>query len=344
MTRGNGLAQDAGAGAMMRRRTLLAGAAGLMLGLRPAPANSAPPPLVGFAYSGRPTDQLAPVWIAAFADGMAGQGWRGDRALVEIRYSSADPALIPKVADELVALNPAVLFVSTTPNTAALLKRTSTIPLVFVQVSDPVGSGFVDSLSRPGRNATGFTNFEASMAGQWLELLTDLAPATATVGALYNPDTAVRGGRFFVEPLEQAAARLGLSVQPIEVRSDAEITVRVAALGAQRGAGVVVIPDTFVNTHREAIIAAVGQAELAAVYWGRQFAEAGGLVSYGIDIPDHYRAGGDYVGRILNGASPADLPVQAASKYELVINLKTARAQGIAVPRELLATATEVIE
>lgn len=314
--------------ARFNRRRLVVGAVAAAAATHPLIALGSTRPLVGFAYAGRETDPLAPRWVAAFAAGLAGRGWRkDDNVVVEIRYSAGDPSVIPKVAEELVRLEPTVLRVVATPNTAAVLQRTRTIPVVFVQVSDPVGSGFVETLAQPGHNATGFTNFEASMAGRWLELLTKLAPATATVGALYNPEAAVRRGRFFVEPTEQAAARSGLTVKPIEVRSEAEIATGISELGSLRNAGLVVIPDTYTNAHRHAITTAALQAGIPAVYWGRQFVDAGGLTSYGIDIADHFRAGGDYVGRILSGASPADLPVQAASKFELVVNLRTPAAK-----------------
>ena len=330
----------------MRRRQFIGGlgaTAAWSAGSRHGLAAGAP--LVAMAYSGRATDPVVPERMAAFAEGLAAQGWtRGESVDIAIRYASADPALMDSVARELLAIEPAALFSVTTPNTRSVLKLTQDVPVVFIQVSDPVASGFVESLARPGHNATGFTNFEPAMAGRWLELLKELAPKTSRVGALFNPETAVRRGRFFLDGLKPAASRAALTVEYLEVGSDDDIVAKVKGLAAKPNSGLVIIPDTFTATHRHTIVDAARRFEIATVYWDRQFPEAGGLISYGNDITDHFRAGGDYIGRILNGASPAELPVQAPTKFQLLLNLQTAAAQGITVPPGLLAAATQVIE
>jgi putative ABC transport system substrate-binding protein len=316
----------------------------MALAAAPAAARGAALPLVGFLHPGRKDDPAAAAFEAAFHTGLAGQGWKdGENVTVVLRHAGGDAVAMPALAAELIALDPAALYTAGTPPTAVLTHATSAIPVVLAEVSDPVGSGFVESLARPGHPATGFTPCEPTMAGRWVELLTQLVPTIRTIGAIYNPGTAVRAGRFYLEPLEDAAARLGLRVEAMEVQSDDDIAARVGALGAASEAGIVVIPDIFMVSHRPAVFAAVERAGRAAVYFARQFAEAG-LVCDGDDIADGYRSGGDYVGRILHGASPAELPVQAASKFDLIVNLRTAAAQGLTVPPNLLATATEVIE
>jgi putative ABC transport system substrate-binding protein len=228
---------------------------------------------------------------------------------------------------------------------AALLRETHTLPIVFAQVSDPVGSGFIASLARPGGNVTGFTNIniESSIGGKWLELVREVAPAVRRVAIIYNPPTAPFAG-YYLRPFEAAGAAYGVQASAVKIHSDPDIENAFAALAREPGGGVVVLPDTFTGVHREQIVSLAARYRLPAVYPFRWFAEIGGLLSYGIDSEDMFRRAGSYVDRILKGAKPADLPVQAPTKYELVINLKTAKALGITVPDTLLVRADEVIE
>jgi putative tryptophan/tyrosine transport system substrate-binding protein len=244
-------------------------------------------------------------------------------------------------AKELVALQPDVILASTTPMTAALQGDTSTIPIVFVLVSDPVGAGFVAGLRRPSGNVTGFTNIEgAAFGGKWLEMLIAIAPRVRRVAIMFNPDTAPGGGAFFQVPFE-AAARSPITSR---VRSDAEIEAEIASLGREQ-AGLVVMADAFMLVHRGTVIPLTVRNKVPAI--GSDFpvfAREGGLLSYGASFSEIFRQAASYVDRILRGASPGDLPVQGPTKYELVINLKTAKALDLVVPQSLLLTADEVIE
>jgi len=233
----------------------------------------------------------------------------------------------------------------TTPAVAALLRETRTLPIVFAQVSDPVGSGFVASLARPSGNVTGFTNIniESTIGGKWLELVKQIAPATRHVAMIYNPAMAPFAG-YYLRPFEAAGPAHGVQASAAAVHSDGDLGNAFATLASEPGGGVVVMPDTFTGIHREQIVSLAGRYRLPAVYPFRWFADIGGLLSYGIDSDDMFRRAASYVDRILKGAKPADLPVQAPSQYQLVINLKTAKALGFTVPQTLLVTADEVIE
>jgi putative ABC transport system substrate-binding protein len=228
---------------------------------------------------------------------------------------------------------------------AALLQETRTLPIVFVQVSDPVGSGFVASLARPGGNVTGFTNIniEPSMGGKWLQLVKQIAPAVRRVAMIYNPPSSPFAS-YYLRPIEAAGPAYGVQVSAAAVHSDADIENALDAFARDPGGGVIVLPDTFTGIHRGLIVSLAARYRLPAVYPFGWFAEAGGLLSYGNDQEDMYRRAASYVDRILNGAKPADLSVQAPTKYELVINLKTAKALGLEVPASLLAIADKVIE
>jgi putative ABC transport system substrate-binding protein len=247
-------------------------------------------------------------------------------------------------AKELVGLQPDVILAQTTPVVAALQRETRTIPIVFVTVADPVGQGFVESLPRPGGNITGFTFTEAPIGGKWLELLTEIAPGVKRAAIMFNPDTAPGGGLFSL-PSFEAAAR-SLKVKPIRaaVHSDAEIEMAITSLGRELGGGLVIIADIFLLVHRAPIILGAARNNLPAIYQVRAFARDGGLLSYGADAVDIFRRSASYVDRILRGAKPTDLPVQMPIKYELVINLKTAKALGLTIPPALLARADEVIQ
>jgi putative tryptophan/tyrosine transport system substrate-binding protein len=235
-----------------------------------------------------------------------------------------------------------VIFAATTPAVAALVRQTRTIPIVFVQVGDPVGQGFVASLARPGGNMTGFTPYEFSLGGKWLEILKDIAPQVARVALVFNPDTVPYAG--FVRSAEAAASSLAVHAVPAPVRSPSEIEMAIKAFAQEPSGGLVLFPDVSTAAHRKRIIELAAEYRLPTVYGLLFFATDGGLVAYGPDSVEPYRRAATYVDRILKGANPGELPVQAPTKYELIINVKTAKALGLTVPPSLVAQADEVIE
>ena len=263
---------------------------------------------------------------------------------MDVRWDASNSDPNQKFAKELVSLKPDVILVHGTPLTASLHRETRTIPIVFGAVSDPVGEGFVESLSHPGGNITGFVFTEGEMSGKWLELLKEIAPNVKRAAAIFNPDTAPGRGLYYL-PSFEAAAR-SLKVEPITapVHSDAEIEAAVTSLASESGGGLVVIGDVFLVAHRRSIISAATRTNLPAIYFHASFARDGGLISYGPDNADLFRRAATYVDRILRGANPAELPVQVPDKFVQVINLKTAKALGIAVPQVLIVAADEVIE
>jgi putative ABC transport system substrate-binding protein len=290
------------------------------------------------------TDPDGQAWDTAFRKRLDELGWVDGRNIhLDYRWAAGSVDRLQFFAKELVALNPDVLVGVTTPSTAALQRVTKTIPIVFAVVSDPIGSGFVASLSNPGGNITGFINIEASLSGKWLELLHELAPSVSHVGILFNPTTAPYA-RYYVDTFRSAAS--ALSVEPIEavVHSATEVEAVVTKLGGMTGAGLVVIPDTYAVIHRESIISLAERYRLPTIYPFRIFVAGGGLISYGIDLADLLRGAATYVDRILHGAKPSELPVQLPTKFELIVNLKTAKTFGLTIPQALLATADEVIE
>jgi len=252
------------------------------------------------------------------------------------------PDAIRKHAAELAVLAPDVILASGTASLGPLLQATRTVPIVFVNVSDPVGGGFVDSLSRPGGNATGFMQFEYSLSGKWLELLKQIAPAVTRAAVLRDAALTSGIGQFAV--IQSVAPSVGVEVSPVNVRDPGEIERAIAAFARSPNGGIVVTSSALAVRHRELIIALAARHKLPAVYYRRYFVASGGLVSYGYDLPDQYRRAAAYLDRVLKGERPADLPVQAPTKYELVINLKTAKALGLQVPPTPLARADEVIE
>jgi putative ABC transport system substrate-binding protein len=283
--------------------------------------------------------------LSAFTQGLAELGWTDDRNVrIDIRWSVGDVDRMRTFAKELVDLKPDVILANTSPATAALQRVTGTIPIVFAGISDPVGAGFVSGLPRPGGNITGFINNEASLGGKWLQLLTEITAGIKRVSIMFNPDTAPVGGSYYLLPFE-AAAR-SLKVEPIiaTVHTDVEIETVITSLGREPGGGLVVMPDVFMLVHRGPIILLAARNNVPAVYWRSVFVRDGGLVSYGPDPVDIFRRAAPYVDRILRGAKPADLPVQLPTKFEMAVNVKTAKALGLLVPETLLATADEVIE
>ncbi len=296
--------------------------------------------LMGFA-----NDAEAKARVEAFEQSLESEGWSvGQNLRIEYRYAEGDSARMQALAKELVEPKPDCVLGQSTPVTAVLMQATRTIPIVFVAVSDPIGSGFVASMARPGGNITGFTVLHASIAGKYLEILKEMVPQLARAAIMYNPNSVPGGGTFFSRPFIESATKL--KVQPItaEVHDRSEIENAVMKLGRESGSGLILVPDNFMSVHRDLIISLTAQFRIPAIYPYRYFAEAGGLVSYGVDAIDQFRRASEYVSRILRGAKPADLPVQAPTKFELVINLKTAKALGLVIPRILLAGADGVIE
>jgi putative ABC transport system substrate-binding protein len=281
--------------------------------------------------------------IKAFQSALQDLGWMDGRS-IQIDYRWANNAeLMQTSAKELVEWQPDVILVSTTPGVTAVTRATRTIPIVFVQVNDPVGQGLVQSLSKPGGNATGFSAFEFSLGGKWLEILKDIAPRVARVAVIFNPSTAPYFGSF-LQPLTAAASSLAVEPIATPVHEDAEIERAVVMFAQVPHGALIVLPDTFTLVNRAQIIALAHQHRLPAIYAFRYFVSDGGLISYGINTIDLYRRAAAYVDRILRGEKPSDLPIQLPTKYELVVNLRTAKALGLAVPETLLARADEVIE
>jgi putative ABC transport system substrate-binding protein len=271
-----------------------------------------------------------------------GLGWSEGRQLqFHYRYSAGNPALMDVHIAELVKLEPDVIVVRGNRPAALMKAASSSIPIVFAQVGDPVGSGLIRSLARPGGNVTGFTHFEPAMAGKWLEILKEIDPSVSRVAVLMHPNTPANVA--FLQVAEASAPKLGMAVMPAGVRDAGEIERAVAAANAAR-TGMAVMPHDVTIAHHGLIVALMTRYRLPAVYPYRLYPAAGGLISYSFDTQDHWRQVGRYVDRILRGEKPAELPVQAPTKFELVINLKTAAALGLAVPPTLLARADEVIE
>ena len=276
--------------------------------------------------------------------GLGALNWHdGGNLHIDWRWAGGDPVLYERYAAELIALDPEVLVAWGSPNVAALRRQTSTIPIVIVNVTDPVGQGFVDSLARPGGNITGFTDYDPPMAGKWLGMLTQIIPTVAHAAVLFNPATAPFAG-MMVRVIEETAPSLAVAVRAAPCHDDAEIEAMMAGLAREERGGLLILPENFSIVHRDIIVTLAARYRLPAVYPHRFFTESGGLMSYGIDPPDLFRRAASYVDRILKGAKPADFPVQNPNKFELVINLKTARALGITVAPLLVDTADEVIE
>jgi ABC-type uncharacterized transport system substrate-binding protein len=292
------------------------------------------------------SDVVAQAWHAAFRKGLDEAGWHdGGNVQIETRWAAGDPDRLRAFAHELVQLKPDVIFAVTTPAVATLLQETHTLPIVFAQVSDPVGSGFVASVARPGGNVTGFTNIdiESSISGKWLDLVRQIAPGVRRVAMIYNPPTAPFAD-YYLRTLEAAGRAYGIQASAAAVHSDTDIENAISALAREAGGGLLVLPDTFTGVHRERIVSLAASYRLPAVYPFRWFAEIGGLLSYGIDSDDMFRRAAAYVDRVLKGTEPADLPVQAPIKYELVVNLRTAKALGLTVPETVMLGADQVIE
>jgi putative ABC transport system substrate-binding protein len=329
----------------MRRRkfiTLLGGAvAGWPLAARAQQGDRVP--RIGILLPVAADDAEFQTRVGAFLQGLQQLGWTiGRNVRIDTRWAGASASEIRRHVAELVALAPDVILAHGAPTLGPLLEATRTVPIVFPLVGDPVAAGFVDSLARPGGNATGFMDLEYGMAGKWLELLKQIASGVTRVAVLRDPATPTGPAQFGV--IQAVAPSLGMEVIPVNLRDAAEIERAVTAFAHSSNGGLIVTPSGWASVHRDLIITLAARHKLPAVYFGRYFVTDGGLVSYGIDIIDQYRRAAGYVDRILKGEKPADLPVQAPTRFELVINLKTAKALGLEVPPSLLARADEVIE
>jgi len=326
----------------MRRRTFIAvvaGAAALPLAARAQERVRRIGVLLPFA----PDDGEAQIRMGAFLQGLQQSGWAiGRNVRIETRWATASPAEIRKHAAELASLAPDVILAHGASTVGPLLQVTRTVPIVFPVVSDPVAAGFIDTLARPGGNATGFMSIEYSIGGKWLELLKQIAPNVTRAAVLR--DSAQGGGTSQFAAIQAVAPSLGVEVSPLNVREAGEIERTVGTFSRTANGGMVVASGSGVLRHRQLIVSLAARHKLPAIYSQRQFVVAGGLVSYGLDQTDQYRRAADYVDRILKGEKPADLPVQAPTKFETVINLKTAKAIGLTIPATALAMADEVID
>jgi putative tryptophan/tyrosine transport system substrate-binding protein len=333
----------------VRRRefiTLLGGAAAAPSFLWPLAVRAQQPERmrrIGVLISLAEDDPEGKARLAAFRQGLEKRGWsEGRNVRIDYRYAPA-AAQAQMLAKELVALQPDVIFANNTPITAALQRESRTVPIVFATVADPIGSGFIASLPRPGGNITGVMLYEASVTGKWLAMLKEIAPSLVRAAFVANPKTAPFYN-YYLRAGEALAPSLGIAPVPTLVENVADFERAIESFASAPNGGLVVIPDVATVVHRDLIIALAARHRMPAVYSQRLFVEAGGLMSYGVDFVDMFRQAAPYVDRILRGDKPADLPVQAATKFETVVNLKTAKALGLTVPPGLLVAADEVIE
>jgi putative ABC transport system substrate-binding protein len=288
-------------------------------------------------------DPVAKARISAFTQALGDLGWiDGRNVRMDVRWTGGDTNRMRALADELVGLQPDIILTNATPATTAVQRGTRTIPIVFVSVGDPVGSGLVAALNQPGGNITGFATLEASLGGKWLELLSEIAPGLKRAAFIFNPD--IPPFSLYMPSFEAAARSLKVASIVAPVHSDAEIQTAINDLGREPGGGLVVMPDSFMTAHRAPMILAAARSNVPAVYATSEFARDGGLLSYGPNQVDTWRRAAPYVDRILRGEKPADLPVQLPTKFEMVLNLKTAKALGLAVQPSILLRADEVIE
>jgi putative tryptophan/tyrosine transport system substrate-binding protein len=332
----------------MKRRafiTLLGGAAAAW----PLAARAQQPGrvrLIGVLMAYAQSDRVAQSWLAAFRGALSKLGWtEGSNLRIELRWSADNADRMKALAKELVDLRPNAIFGVTTPVTGALARETKTIPIVFAGVSDPIGSGFAANLAHPGGNITGFMSNDPAggLGGKWVELLKEIAPRTVRIGLLFNPATAVPR-QYSLPSIQAAAFSFAVQVNAAPVHAKDEIEGVIAAQTRDPGGGLIVMPDVFNDVNRELIIALAARYSVPAIYFNRFFTEPGGLISYGDVRSEQFRLAAGYIDRILKGEKPADLPLQVPTKFELIINLKTAKALGLTVPTTLLASADEVIE
>jgi len=291
------------------------------------------------------SDPEGPPRVAIFKQTLQNLGWSEGRNLkIEYHWDAADADQVQTLAAELAGTMPDVIVAHVTVSAEALMRQTRTIPIIFVLAWDPVSSGLVGGLARPGGNVTGFTNFVPSMGAKWIEMLKEISPRIKRVALLFNAETAAGGGSFYAQPVQETASNLAIESTVASARNAAEIEDAFATLSRDRDSGLVVMPDLFTTHHRDLIIRLAAQHRVPAVYPFRYFATEGGLMSYGINVVDIFRRAAAYVDQILRGAKPSDLPVQGPDRFEFVLNLKTANTLGLTVPRILLARADMLIE
>ena len=326
----------------MKRRNFLVLLAASALDL-PATLHARPQRRIGVLVQYGDSDVTGKSWLRAFREKLSELGWAAGRDVsIDERFTAGNTEAMRRFANDLAALQPDVVLVAGTGVVGASRDALKSLPVVFVQVTDPVGTGFVQSLAHPGGNMTGFTSFEYSFGGKWLELLKEAKPSLARCAVIENPDNA--NHTKYLKSVQKTAAALGVQVIAADVRNDDEIARRFSAFGQDPNVGVIVPPDPFTLSHRSAIVGLANKYRLPAIYAFPPFVRGGGLMSYGIDNKDMYVRAASYVNRILRGEKPADLPVQASSKFQLLVNLKTMKSIGLDLPPTLLARADEVIE
>jgi putative tryptophan/tyrosine transport system substrate-binding protein len=298
---------------------------------------------IGVLMALRADEPRTKAQLTGLRDGLAQLGWvEGSTIHYDYRFAGGNPDQFSALAKELIALHPEVIFAQSTSVTAALQRETRAIAIVFVEVSDPIGSGFIASLARPGGNLTGIIQYEPGIAGKWLAMLKEITPNLARVALLANPKGTAY--EYFLRNARAAASSLGIEIISSPVDNVADIERSISSLARQDNGGLLCPPETFITAHRDLVIALAAEHRLPAVYAWRFFVKDGGLMSYGIDLVDVYQQSASYIDRILRGANPADLPVQTPTRYETAINLKTAKALGLSVPASLLVRADDVIE
>ena len=333
-------------GHMQRREfvTFLSGAAAALWPLAARAQQAERMPRVAVLTPYAESDPEAQTWFKSFVQGMQALGWTDGRNIrIDVRWTGGEADRIQRLAKELVDLHPEVVFAITTPSVNAVLRETRTIPIVFTQVTDPVAQGLVESLDRPGGSVTGLTLLEPEIGGKLVQVLKEIAPATARTVVIFNPDTAPYY-KLYMSSIEAAAASSAMNAFAAPAHNRAEIEAAISALAREPAGGVIALPDVFTVINRDLMISLAARYRLPAAYPFRFFVANGGLISYGVDLSDMQRRAAIYVDRILKGAKPADLPVQLPTKFELTINLKTAKALGLSVPPSLLARSDEVIE
>ena len=329
----------------MKRRefiALLGGAAAVW----PLAARAQQPRRVGVLMGSPATDSVGQAYLAAFVQALRQLGWmEGQNIRIDVRWNSGGSALAQTYAAQLIGLQPDVIFAASTLNLEAVREATTTVPVVFVQVSDPVAQGFVASLTKPGGNLTGFSAYEFSTGGKWLDLLKEIAPGLAHAGVMFNPDQSPQS-KFFMKAVEAAALSHGVRASAVVVGSAADIEPAITNFASEPNGGLILPTDTFISLRQKQIVELADRHRLPVISWDPEFPKIGGLMCYSatVNTLDQYRRAAGYVDRILKGTKPGDLPIQQSEKYTLVINLKTANALGLTVPLPLLGRADEVIE
>ena len=290
-------------------------------------------------------DSEARARVNVFERRLQDLGWKiGQDLHVEYRFAAGSADSMRNSAEELVGLRPDVILGHSTPVVTALVQASRTVPIVFVVVSDPIGSGFVTSMARPGGSITGFTNLQDTITGKHLSILNEIVPKLVRVALMYNPDSATQSGAYYMGAFIDSAKEVGVAPIRAKVRTPADIERIISELGDQSGSGLIIMPDNFTTVQRKVIVGLAARYRIPTIYPYRYFADEGGLLSYGVDVMDLFRRAPEYIDRILRGANPGDLPVQAPTKFEMVVNLGTAKALGVSIPKILLASADAIIE